>query len=163
MQIRKTNDSALNSNWSVKNEDLLCLLADGTPIARSHPPANYVGAERSPAVMPEWPERQKRWSFSDIKCHLFGMRILVGRRGSEDWFSYQWDKQLIFWTFRMFDGFLTRCFTQPPKQQSIINNSFESTGVLLPHTSAWSPSPLLSPNLVVSPFPCLKVDLNPSP
>lgn len=75
--------------WSVKNEDRICLLADGTPIARSHPPASHVGADSSPAVMPERPERAEEMIVIVIKCHSFGMRMLVGRRGSEDRFSYQ--------------------------------------------------------------------------
>lgn len=67
--------------WSVKNEDRICLLADGTPIARSHPPASHVGAESSPAGMPERPERAEEMIVIGYKMSFIRNEDAGGEEG----------------------------------------------------------------------------------
>ena len=78
-QITKLAGSEPDLDRTAEEADLICLLADGSPITHSHPPASHVGMEQPPTARLERAcRRRRRWLLLNMKCRSVGMSRLFG-------------------------------------------------------------------------------------
>lgn len=78
-QITELAGSEPDLDGRAEEADLICLLADGSPITHSHPPASHVGMERPPTARLERAcRRRRRWLLLNMKCRSVGMSRLFG-------------------------------------------------------------------------------------